>query len=903
MTESATTTGGADSAPHPAEGLWTDPESGLIGAIADAVAAAQARVDAGGNRRPVQAVVLLPYLQLLPLVQRLWAERVPSGFAPRFETTQTWARSSGAFVPGPDDITFDAARDALTARALLERAGLGGAAERAGLAGRLVEQAQQLATRLAAEPPLLRGAWLVRARTAIAPLHGTPLLAYESALARIALEWAAASRFQSDALFAAVGQRVAEEAGATAAAAPALDGLIVLEGLQPDPLAQALAAAMGERAVVLPLCVADALAARGAIELHEARDLEDEAQRAAACVLHHIAAGRTPIALVATDRVLTRRVRAMLDGQGVAIRDESGWTLSTTRAAAHVMGALRACRWDASSDAVLDWLKNAPAFAQGQVLLLEKALRKAGIQRWRAWSVAESGANEASNAALIALTATANDLMQALQRPRALLQWLQDLAALLQASGQWSLLAGDAAGDKLLAVLRLDPVERAALQQSLAPTVWASRRLDLAEFTAWVDDALEAASFVPPHPEAAGDEQVVILPMPQLLARPFAAVVLPGCDELRLPASPEPPGPWSAAQRRALGLPSREALEQAQRVAWHQALQAPRSDVLWRGSDDTGEPLLPSLLVQELLLQGLAPTDTDPRETRAVPSHSAPRPLPVAPDLPVARLSASAYEDLRRCPYRFFALRQLGLQEADELEGEIDKRDFGLWLHEVLKTFHEALKSALKAAPASDLPSRVAMLSIATEQATEVMGLGEDEFLPFAAAWPQVRDGYLAWLAEHEAAGAVFEQAEAWQEQPLGELTLVGRIDRIDRCAAPDPAGENGQPLLIDYKTESLAKSRERVRQPTEDTQLAFYAALLPNDTLRAAYVNVGEKGVTTTVEQPAVVQVRDALIDGILHDLQRIAAGAALPALGEGSVCDMCAARGLCRKDFWEAA
>lgn len=898
MTESATTTGGADSAPHPAQVLWTDPESGLIKTIAGAVAAAQARVDAGGNRRPVQAVVLLPYLQLLALVQKLWADQVPSGFAPRFETTQTWARSAGAFVPGPDDLTFDAARDALTARALLERAGLGGAAERAGLAARLVEQAQQLATRFAAEPPMLRGAWLARARAAIAPLHGTPLLAYESALARIALEWAVASRLPTDALFATVGQGVAEEAGATAVAAPTLDCLIVLEGLQPDPLAQALAALMGERAVVLPLCAPDAPAVRGALELHAACDLEDEAQRAAACVLRHIAAGRTPVALVATDRVLTRRVRAMLGGQGVAIRDESGWTLSTTRAAAHVMGALRACRWDASSDTVLDWLKNAPAFAQGQVLLLEKTLRKDGIQRWRAWSAAEAGANDASAAALTALTTAANELMQALQRPRALLQWLPDLAALLQASGQWNLLAGDAAGDKLLTVLRLDPVERAALQQSLAPTVWASRRLDLAEFTAWVDDALEAASFVPPYPEAAGNEQVVILPMPQLLARPFAAVVLPGCDELRLPASPEPPGPWSAAQRRALGLPSREALEQAVRAAWREALQTPHGDVLWRKSDDTGESLLPSLLVQELRLQGLASAATDPRESRAVPSRPAPRPLPVAPDLPLQRLSASAYEDLRRCPYRFFALRLLGLQEAEELEGEVDKRDFGLWLHEVLKIFHEALK----AAPAKDLSARVAMLDVAAGQATQIMGLGEDEFLPFAAAWPQVRGGYLDWLASHEATAAAFEQAEAWREQPLGEITLVGRIDRIDRCAAPDPAAKTGQALLIDYKTEGLAKSRERVRQPTEDTQLAFYAALLPDDTLRAAYVNVGEKGVTTTVEQPAVVQVRDALVTGIVHDLQRIAAGAALPALGEGSVCDMCPARGLCRKDFWDA-
>jgi ATP-dependent helicase/nuclease subunit B len=46
------------------------------------------------------------------------------------------------------------------------------------------------------------------------------------------------------------------------------------------------------------------------------------------------------------------------------------------------------------------------------------------------------------------------------------------------------------------------------------------------------------------------------------------------------------------------------------------------------------------------------------------------------------------------------------------------------------------------------------------------------------------------------------------------------------------------------------------------------------------------------------VVHLRDLLVEGIQHDLARIADGPAMPALGEGSVCDYCAARGLCRKD-----
>jgi ATP-dependent helicase/nuclease subunit B len=264
--------------------------------------------------------------------------------------------------------------------------------------------------------------------------------------------------------------------------------------------------------------------------------------------------------------------------------------------------------------------------------------------------------------------------------------------------------------------------------------------------------------------------------------------------------------------------------------------------------------------------------------------------------LDIQRLSASAYEDLRRCPYRFFALRQLGLKEAEELEGELGKRDFGLWLHAVLKNFHDALKVST----AQDAASRLTLINAAADGATRSMRLAEDEFLPFMAAWPQVRDGYLDWLLGHEASGARFIDAERDQEQPLGQLTLVGRIDRIDQFAASEqaPAGV----MVIDYKTEALSTTRDRVKSPLEDTQLAFYAALLPHDTLRAAYVNVGEREATRLVEQKEVVQVRDALIEGIVHDLARISEGAALPALGEGTACEFCAARGLCRKDFWES-
>jgi len=371
----------------------------------------------------------------------------------------------------------------------------------------------------------------------------------------------------------------------------------------------------------------------------------------------------------------------------------------------------------------------------------------------------------------------------------------------------------------------------------------------------------------------------------------LAAVVFPGCDEIRLPVSPEPPGMWTPAQRALLGLPSREQLADAARAAWRYALQFPNVDVLWRQSEG-GEHLMASGFVQELRLQQATELSPDPRVVRTLVPQPCAMPSPAGDTLPLTRLSSTAYEDLRRCPYRFFALRQLKLQEPDELDLELGKRDFGNWLHHVLKLFHESLNQA----SAPELSARVAMINVAAEQATQELGLSQSEFLPFAAAWPRVRAGYLQWLADHEAGGAAFLEAEAWKETPLGRLTLVGKIDRIDRLA-------DGSALVIDYKTEARNTTAQRIKESLEDTQLAFYAALLTDDTLAAAYVNVGEKDATRSYVQPDIVVLRDQLLEGIATDMARIAAGAPMPALGEGKACEFCAARGLCRKDFWEMA
>lgn len=807
---------------------------------------------------PARTVVLLPYAQLMPVARQFWVRERPTGFAPRFETTMNWSRRH-PWAPGHVDLSFEMGRDLMAARQWLEQGGLRAQAD--ALAGRLVEAAWEAGSAVRAVPPARRGAWAARVRPQLLQGMETPALATEAAIARIAFEWAAASAYASDALLA--GELTGE-----------VDLLAVLQGLQRDPVAQALLELLGERAVAWPL---EHEGAPGALHLHAALDAADEAERAAACVLRRVEAGQAPVALGATDRVLTRRVGALLAARGMRVRDETGWKLSTTRAAAHAMTALRACAWDAASDAVLDWLKNAPAWPPGLVQGLERRVRRAAQREWRTLRPQDFGDSEALQQAMQQVQRWREEM----QPVRSLLQWLDALRTLLEQSGQWELLRADAAGMKVIEALRLEP--EAAAEWEGWPE--GQRRLALRDFSAWANEVLETVTFQPPH---TGDEQVTVLPMSQLLGHPFAALVLPGCDERNLPAAPEPPGAWSQAQRALLGLPSREELEIVQRASWRQALQTPLADVLWRGSDDSGEPMLPSPLVQALQLEALGEPAQDPRAARMVRAAPVQQPQPLAPALVPTQLSASSYEDLRRCPYRFFALRMLGLKEADEIEAEVDKRDFGTWLHGVLKNFHEALRTQLFW---SD-EERQALLDRLAREGMDAMRLGEGEFLPFAAAWPAVRDGYLQWLAAHEAGGASFHGAETDHQVRLGELTLAGRIDRIDL--------EDGGFHVMDYKTESLQATRDRMAQPLEDTQLAFYAALLAQEKLRAAYLNIGERGKVSAVEHEQVLLASHLLQEAVQSDMRRLGEGAPLPALGEGRVCEFCAARGLCRRDSW---
>ncbi|HLO96550.1 MAG TPA: PD-(D/E)XK nuclease family protein, partial [Burkholderiaceae bacterium] len=462
--------------------------------------------------------------------------------------------------------------------------------------------------------------------------------------------------------------------------------------------------------------------------------------------------------------------------------------------------------------------------------------------------------------------------------------------------GALAWLGEQAAGRQLLLALWLqrEPWPDSAHQLALQST-----QLGSPDFVQWVNETLEAQQFVPELPS---DLQVLVTPMARAMLRPFAAVVLPGADAQTLGQVSPGPVLLPDALARQLGMPDQAARRAQLAAGFVQLLRAPHLTLL-RCDRAGSEPLARSPLLERLEAAreragvGPIPAWQDPRPRRTLsarPMHMAQ--AGAAGQLPRA-LSASALESLRNCPYQFFGLQLLGLREDEELTEELDKRDYGNWLHAVLHRFHEQAREHRPADAAQALAD-------AAESERQRMGLSEAEFLPYLASFRRLLPRYLAWLDAHEAAGWQYEGGEdarhcqPWTHPALRDLRLQGRLDRHDV--------QTGRRLLLDYKTGSTDALKDKLKRPLEDTQLAVYALLCQDEAvqagtaLEAAYLMLDDSKGLQLLPHPEVRHSAEQLRQGLEQDLAAVQAGAPLPALGEGRACALCAVRGLCRKDDW---
>ena len=448
--------------------------------------------------------------------------------------------------------------------------------------------------------------------------------------------------------------------------------------------------------------------------------------------------------------------------------------------------------------------------------------------------------------------------------------------------------------DSLARLDALAPFKADAAGASVLETLDTLRR-DLAddtekygfgEWRRWLNLALESASFVDATRRQPGRAD--------LAARCARAPVRSsgGDRRRRPPPAPRPaPGLFSQATRAQLGLPTAAETAEAATADLMQLLIQGPALISWQAwNNDEPNPASPLVLRLQALHQAAWGTALPTQTIGAPPTQGSPlpgacvRPAPTvaAAQLP-RRYSPTAYQTLLDCPYRFFVTSVLGIRELDEADDALDKSDYGNALHRILKTFHDS-------APP---PERDAALARLRE-----MSDAEFAALPAwtAAAWrsrwekiqPAYVDAWLDWVAQ----GWRYQSGEAAFEMPfsvagLGEITLHGRVDRVD---------EKGDArTVIDYKTGAAQGLKKKLKDPAEAVQLPFYAWLAE---AAAAYLPINEAPVTP-LELDGETDV-DAISRRLPQLLEAIAAGAFLPASGIDAACQYCEARGLCRKGMW---
>ncbi|OWW20335.1 PD-(D/E)XK nuclease family protein [Noviherbaspirillum denitrificans] len=622
-----------------------------------------------------------------------------------------------------------------------------------------------------------------------------------------------------------------------------------------------------------------------ALSLCASGSLEEESQRGAQLVVDWLSEGRERIAIIAQDRAVARRIRALLERAQVYVADETGWKLSTTRTAAALAALLDVVSTRCDTVVLLDLLKSPflfPGMAEKslRVMEIEHALRRANVMG--GWDAVVGVLDKLPQAQEL-VRQVAEQATHFAGR-KSLREWGATTSDALDALGMHEALRNDAAGIQVVMLLDM-------LAQDCDGM---THQFSFPEWRAFLSLQLESAPFVPPET----DRRVVMLQLSGAPLRSFDAVLMVGADADHLPSQSTETLFFANAVRRELGLETREARQRVQLRDFAELLIANPEIVLSWQSHRDGEPNAVSNWIERLQLAlergGAGPLPMRRVEIgpRALTCRPPAMPSPAAPGLLPHKLSASGYNSLVACPYQFFATRMLGLTGLDELSDMPEKRDYGDWLHEILRHYHERLRDGHVGLSGREELLRSISESVfgkALEQSAAALG--------YYARWQKAIPAYIAWANEREEGGWKFAFGEQRFDKTLswegGQVTLHGFIDRIDE-------NEAGERAVLDYKTKPIQSLRDKLKD-TEDHQLAFYGLLSDLPVNAAHYVALElTKDKTGDAEAKNFAEWQALLEKQIVSNIKAIAEGAALPANGIEKVCVFCEVRGLCRKGGW---
>jgi ATP-dependent helicase/nuclease subunit B len=675
-----------------------------------------------------------------------------------------------------------------------------------------------------------------------------------------------------------------------------------------------------------------------------AKRFEELAWVAAKTIEQHLIDGKTKLALVAQDRLVARRARALLARLGPAlnIRDETGWKLSTTRAAAALnswLELIKAPKDGPSAKTLLEFLQNPfldlgkvlerdPQTCMGLIAELEDILLASKAESgWKTFHLAIEGARD--NAIKTSSNQPSAALLELLQFVRARHhEWLTlkvncnnaytQLQANLEAAGMAQSLERDFAGKQLLEVLKTFDLTKTQYQE--AP-------IRLSEWLSLLKTVIEESSYQEAGKEAKAS--LSILPLSSTRLRDFEAVVVVGCDEQQLPAYSEPPLFFSDALNQLLKTSTiaMQFVQQARDLS-QLLVSCPNVDLLWQSKSNNGEPLRPSAWIQRLQNQITweeAPTQLSKRRFEASPMEMAVAHFEEDLPMPLS-MSPSAYKALRDCPYRYYVRSLLGLRKNKEFDEGFDASLAGQTLHKLLKKFYQAIKTQEHTNPSlkTDLEQRRTWMekSLHAHSEQEFVSLieGDARVMGTLRDWQKQIASFVDWQLRREEAGWQYFDGEVKvgfdlhfvdaQNNPK-VIRIEGFADRYDVHAI-----DNQLASVIDYKNQRFERVKTRAEHILDDPQLLIYARaanegqenhkLIGRQVRQAEWVALkadlskGEQKAARAQEVADMPQMMAQFNQQITQDVEQLWAKKPMQAFAPDGVCQYCEARGICRKGIW---
>ncbi len=665
--------------------------------------------------------------------------------------------------------------------------------------------------------------------------------------------------------------------------------------------------------------------AHGRLTIHEATDAEFEARAIDLQVRRWLLQGHRDIGIVTHDRKLARRVRALLERGNVTLQDAGGWALSTTSAATALVRWMECVEQNFSHKPLFDLLKSpflslgfkreelsriVPAFEQ---IIVRAYNIASGLDNYRfGLERAKNILNERFDAnttdSLVLLLKRLEDAAEPLmalshERMQSSLIFLEALEDSLKKLGLTQGFQNDDAGRELLAVLT----------EMRAASAHGNLRLSWSGFHQWLRRNMEQHHF---HPPAKGGG-VELMGLADSRLYRFDALIIAGAVREHLPGNIDTPPYFNDNVRIELGLPSLARRYAEAHDDFCRLLEAAPVVMVSLSREHQGEKLVPSPWIERLRsFHELAYQNRldDPelewlvrQADTLIVDRDTPLPTPLsrpAMRLPVALLpstfSATDYQRLMDCPYQFICVNGLGLSAEKQIREEIEKVDFGTYVHRILQAFHAGLPglpgpwrgvvNEQNLVEAEQLLRKISETVFASDLRKRFFTRG------WFYRWEACIPSYLEWEVKRSARWQIkateLKKTRDYQIQNL-RLSITGRIDRLD-------SGPQGL-RLVDYKTGAIP-TRDQVLQG-EKIQLPFYALLLEEEKIaEALFLSIQDGEVTekTVLDGDKIAPLSAAIQNRLLQLKRLLDEATPMTAWGDSETCDRCDMESLCRREMW---